>query len=168
MACLPPPTTTGARNSEHWSTKCDLNAWEARPGPPIRISLLAVAFSSRIASGTKALSTLRPGRGDHLQRRGEDDLVGSLPNPRKVAHDRRRSSEAGVGFPNGHRVVHLPPVQMRAGWPREVIDEPVHLIIGHGPVELAIQILDVAVKRRDYQVDELGRSWRPLTCQSAA
>src|SRR2546423_6935358 len=54
---LPPPTTMGQINSWHSSTSPALKACVARLAPPTVRSLLAVAFSSCTAAGSKRRSS---------------------------------------------------------------------------------------------------------------
>jgi hypothetical protein len=47
-------------------------------------------------------------------------------------------------LPDGHRLVHAPAVEVGADGPLEVVDELVHLGVGHRPVEPALLVLYVA------------------------
>ena len=90
------------------------------------------------------------------QRRGVDDLVRRLPGVREVAHEVRLRGQGGVGFPDGHRVVHAPPVEVRARGPHEVGDEREHVVVRRGPVECAAFVLGTAVEGHVRRVDQLG------------
>src|ERR671911_884948 len=104
-----------------------------------------------------------PGRGRVLQRRGVHDLVGALPDLREVTHGLRLGSQSGVSLPADHRLVHAASVQVAADRPLEVVDEGVHLVVGHSPVEPAVVVLDVAIERCDRRVDQLGHGEPPST-----
>jgi hypothetical protein len=51
---------------------------------------------------------------------------------------------------------------VRADRSHEVVDKGVYLLVGRGPVELAVLVGDIAVERRDRRVDQLGHVLVPL------
>ena len=63
-----------------------------------------------------------------------------------------------VGFPDGHRFVEAPPVEVGADGAHEVGDEREDFVVGLGPVETAVLVLDVAVERHVRYVDQLGHA----------
>src|SRR3954453_4098405 len=156
--CLPPPTTIGARNRWHSPTNPALNASAARSGPPHR------EITSRrrvhLPDGFRIEVSLDPrlGGGRSLQRLRIHDLVGRLPNLSEIPRDLRPSREGGVSFPDGHRLVHPAPVKIGADRALEGVDEPVHLLAGRSPVEVAILVRHVAVEGGDRGVAQLGHA----------
>ena len=84
-----------------------------------------------------------------------DDLVGRPPERREVL-DGLRLVGGVDGVPGGHHLVHPAPEQLGADLPLELVDEAMHLRVGHAPVELAVRIRDIPVERRDPGVDQPG------------
>jgi len=106
---------------------------------------------------------LKPGpvSGDSLEGPGKDNLVGRLPYVREVPHEGRLSGEGGIDFPACHSLVHATPVELGASPSLEVADETVHLFIWFGPVELAVFVFYIPVKRGDRRIDQLTQSTPP-------
>ena len=99
----------------------------------------------------------RPGAGDCLQRRRVHDLVGRAPDLSEVLDGGWLVRDV-PGLPGEHHLEHPPPVEVGADRPLEVVDERVHLLVRHAPVELALLICDIAVERCDGEVDQLAHS----------
>ena len=104
----------------------------------------------------------RPGGGHLPQRGAEHDLVRRLPEPGEVQDVGRVAGLFVQGLPDGHHLVHPPPVKMGAQRPHQVVDEGVHLLVRLGPVEAPGRILDVAVQRHERRVDQLGHGEKIL------
>src|SRR5438270_14037632 len=75
----------------------------------------------------------------------EDDLVGRLPDPCKVADDRGLIPGRCDRLPGDHHLVHSSAVQVGPDWPFELIEEAVDLLVGLCPVEFSSGVRNVAV-----------------------
>ena len=97
-----------------------------------------------------------PGSRDGVKRAGVDDLVEGTPEVGVVGLGGRHPWLVTDPLPDGHRLVHAPAVEVGADRPLEVVDEGVHLGVGHRPVEPAFPVFDVAIEGRDRRVDEFA------------
>lgn len=96
-----------------------------------------------------------PGAGHRLERSREHSLLGGPPDLGEVADHRGLIGAAAHRLPEDHRFVHTTAVEVGADRALELVDESMHLIIRRRPVERALLVLDVAVKRRDWRIDQL-------------
>src|SRR2546430_14311453 len=110
------------------------------------------------ADGARVERPLDPGAcaARCLQGGGVHDLVGGLPELGVVEHGRglvrlRRSS-----FPEDHRLIEAPAVQIRPDRALQVVDEAVDVAVWRGPVEFTVLVGDVAVKRRRCGADQFA------------
>ena len=151
-ARFPPPTRTGVRKSWHSSTSPAAIAWPASSAPPTA-DPLRLSLSRRTRRG-RSRARSASSRSTRLEGPRVHDLVGRPPDcaksPPPTAH------RPASGLPEDHRLVHPAPVEVGADRPLEVVDEGVHLLVGRGPVEVAVVVRDVAVERRDRRVDQLA------------
>jgi len=113
----------------------------------------ALAFSCETAAGSKSRS-IRVLALHGLERRGVHDLVGRLPDPREVPNVIRLVGDGVRRLPVGHHLVHAAPKEVGADRPLELVDDGMHLVVGFGPVEVAVVVGDVAVERRDRRVNQ--------------
>ncbi len=162
-AGLRPPRMTGQTNRASSSTRPATRACAARFGPPTNRSVPAAAFSSRTALGVEM--ALEPGVrcGRRRHGRGVDDLARRLPCAGEVGHEVRPRGQGGVGLPHRHRLVHAPPVEVRACGPHELGDEREDLDVGRGPIEAAAFVLGPAVEGHVRRVDQLRHDRSPIT-----
>ena len=97
--------------------------------------------------------------GEHgVERRGVDDLLRGLPHPGELRAELRVGGESGIGLPDRHRLVEAPPVEVRVDRAHEVGDERELLVVGLGPVEATLLVLDEPVERHVGHVDQLPHS----------
>src|SRR4051812_5652588 len=116
--------------------------------------------------GVEVALELRLG-GRHLsQGRGIDNLVRSLPDAGELVPQARLRGQGGVGLPDGHRFVHTAAVEICAGGAHEISDEREELVVGRGPVEVTVRVLDVAVERDVRDVNQLGHAAGPIRPKS--
>ena len=161
-ARLPAPTRTGTTKSSYSSTNPALIACAASSGPPTARSWFDCAFSCRMASTSKSCSIRVLAVRAVLERPREDDLVRGAPELGELLHVGRLLVEARGLVPVRKHLVHPAPEQIRADRAREAVDERVDLLVGLGPVELALLVRDEAVERSDRRVDQAAHGRREM------
>ena len=129
---LPPPTTIGNTNRWTSSTSPARNACCARPGP---LMLMSWSAAPSVGGRRRGRTRARAGCGASSRRRA----CGSTrpcPGPPHLGEVDLGGVHAGLvadGLPDRHRLVHAPAVEVGADGPLEVVDERVHLGVGHPP-----------------------------------
>src|SRR5262245_30687474 len=96
-----------------------------------------------------------------MEWRGPHDVVergDERRTVREVGPELRFGSQGGVRLPDCHRLVHAPSVEVGADGAQKVSDERKDLVVGHGEVEAAVLVLDVAVDGDVWS----SVSWRKL------
>src|SRR5450830_703964 len=139
----------GVRNRWNSSTSPASIAWAARWGPPTLMSRSAVALRRRTASGSKSRSI----RVLMLEVVSSDLEYTILLADRQI----RAKSCTTDGWPTRVCIVSQAaitsyirrPYEVGADRPLEVVDEAVHLLVRHTPVEAAVLVGDMAVERHD-------------------
>ena len=155
------------------STRPAANASAASSGPPMPRS--CCAFRAAHLLGVELARQAGAGGGHGLQRARVHDLVRSAPDLREVPHDLRLPFDVHR-LPDAQHLVHPAAEQLRSDRALEIVDERVHLLVGRRPVEPAVRVGDVAVKRRDGGVGQAphgpqtrpaarGRCSRPPGCR---
>ena len=96
-----------------------------------------------------------PRSGRLLQFPRVNDLVGAGPDRREVLDDGRLVGQLRRLLPICEHLVHAAAEQVGPDRPFEVVDEGVHLFVGHGPVEVALAVGHIAVERHDRCIDQL-------------
>ena len=149
---MPPPTTTGTRNSESSSTR---PARSARSGEG-RAADAEVARGGLLeaADGFGVELALQAGPRRRTPSSVREYTILSAARQRRAKSRGDRRWLVSPRLPEGHRLVHPAPVEVRPDRALEVVHERVHLVVGRRPAEAAVAVGHVAVERRDRGVDQ--------------
>ncbi len=153
---MPPPTTAGNHEQAqlvHQPRRYRLSG-EVRTAH--RDVMIDGCLQSSYRVGLESVFDPCPSTRYRPQGCGEHDLVGRLPGPCEVLDNRRLVGTRVRSLPGQHCLVHPTPVEVCADWPFEVVDEGEDLFVRLCPVESAMGIFDIAVKRTDRGIDEPG------------
>ena len=133
----------------------------ASPAPPIaHLPVQAGELGSHVAAGEPRVAL------DRLQRAREDDLGQGLPDASELAAD---IVVLVRGLPVDHRLVQPAPEQLHVDLAHTLVVEPVQLLVGRPPAEVAVGAGDVAVERDAHREDDASaRQTTAPSCRTAS